>query len=213
MINIILADDHNIVRNGIKSLLSKDKELCITGEGTNGKEVLDLIKSGTPVDVILSDMNMPEMNGADLIAAVKQVSPKVKVVILSMIDHEKHITHAFQAGAKGYLLKDINPDEMIFALKHVHGGGRYVCTDIAFKMLDRVSYNQQLPDVNEVKLSGREIEVLLLIAEGLTNAEIAEKMFTSKRTVEGHRQSLIDKTGSRNTAALIKYAVQSGLIK
>jgi DNA-binding NarL/FixJ family response regulator len=213
MINIILADDHSIVRNGIKSLLGKDKELCITGESTNGREVLELISSGTPADVVLTDMNMPEMNGAELIAALKKLSPKVRVVVLSMVDHEKHITNAFNAGASGYLLKDVNPDEMVFALKHVYGGGRYMCSDIAFRLLDRASHAHQLPDVSEVNLSGREVEVLLLIAEGLTNAEIAEKMFTSKRTVEGHRQSLIDKTGSRNTAALIKYAVQSGLIK
>jgi DNA-binding NarL/FixJ family response regulator len=212
MINILLAEDHNLVRNGIKSLLDKEKELHVSGEGINGHEVLQLLTDDPTVDVILADMNMPGMSGLELIIKTKELYPHIKVIILSMLDHEKYVSQAFNAGANGYLLKNVSADELVFALKHVHIGGKYLCSELSFRLLEKLIYSAETPDLPDVEFSKREIEVLALIAEGHTNTEIADKLFTSKRTVEGHRQSLIDKTNSRNTATLIKYAIINGII-
>ncbi len=216
MINVLLAEDHNVVRNGIKSLLDKENELQVVAEATNGRQALELLEKGLHVDIILADINMPEMNGIDLIVQIKSKYPKIKVIILSMLDNEKYIVEAFKAGAGGYILKNVNADELIYALKHIHfKNERYVCHEIALRLLDKMINKPEVivsDEMIEIDLSKREIEVLMLIGEGYTNIEIADKLFTSKRTVEGHRQNLIDKTGSRNTAALIRYAILSGIM-
>jgi DNA-binding NarL/FixJ family response regulator len=211
---IILVEDHNVVRNGIRSLLEKDPALSVSGEASNGREALELLASGTQADVVLADMNMPEMNGVELIGHLNKNYPSIKVVFLSMLDHEKYIYQAFLAGASGYLIKNASANELLFALKHVSTGGKYLCSDLSFKLLDRLIYAPEAATggFEGIDLSKREIEVLQLIAEGLTNTEIADKLFTSKRTVEGHRQNLIDKTGASNTAALIRLAVLNGII-
>jgi len=215
MIKIILAEDHNIVRKGIRNLLESVDNIEVVGEALNGKEVLALIQQGAAPDMILADMNMPEMGGIELAAELKSTAPKVKTLLLTMMDHEKYVVKAFNSGALGYLLKNVSSDELIFAIKHVCKGERYICSELALRFLDRLiqvpesSYTESQTDI---EFSKRETEVLHLIAEGYTNQEIADQLFTSKRTVEGHRQSMIDKTGTRNTAALIKFALQNGII-
>jgi len=137
-------------------------------------------------------------------------------VMLSMHDNEKYISQSFMEGAVGYLLKNISAEELVFSLKHVETGKKYICAELAVNMLNKLITNgvlEQDSTFSEADFSSREIEVLHLIAEGLTNLEMAEKLFISKRTVEGHRQSLLDKTGSRNTAKLIRYAATNGLLK
>lgn len=216
MIRVLLTEDHTVVRNGIKSLLEKENGIEVAAEATNGKQALEVLEKGLHVDIILADINMPEMNGLELTTAVMQKFPKVKVIILSMLDHEKYIVEGFKAGASGYILKNVTSDELVFALKHVcKNNERYVCSELALRFLDKLIHKPEaaIPEeMAEIDLSKREVEVLTLIAEGYTNLEIADKLFTSKRTVEGHRQNLIDKTGSRNTAALIRYAIITGLI-
>lgn len=216
MLQVILAEDHNIVRNGIRMLLEADKDISIAGEAINGQEVLDMISSGIKADIVLADINMPALDGITLIRHLKQVSPDTRIVMLSMLDNEKYVSQAFQEGASGYLLKNISADELLFSLKHVHTGGKYLCSELAIKMLDKVINSSSSP-VNatnpQIEFSSREIEILHLIAEGLTNNEMSDKLFISKRTIEGHRQSLIEKTGSRNTAALIRFAVLSGIVQ
>lgn len=215
MINIILAEDHNIVRNGIKMLLESNEQIRVLGEGINGVEVLKLLASGE-VDIILADINMPEMDGIQLLREVKAKYPKIKIMMLSMHDHEKYVMEAFKNGADGYLLKNIGADELIFAVKFVHQGRRYLCAELTMALMDNVLRSKQyltgIPD-HEIDFSLRELEILQLIAEGLTNLEMSEKLFLSKRTIEGHRQSLLDKTGSKNSAALIRYGVLHGLIQ
>jgi DNA-binding NarL/FixJ family response regulator len=215
MIQVLLAEDHNIVRNGIKMLLASDKEINVAGEATNGREALDFISANDSIDVILADINMPELDGISLIKEVRAVNPDIRVVILSMHDNEKYVSQAFIEGASGYLLKSVSADEMIFSLKHVHAGGKYLCSELSMNMLGKLSQknvNSIADNVSNIEFSMREIEVLHLIADGLTNSEMSEKLFLSKRTIEGHRQSLIEKTNSKNTAALIRYAVLNGII-
>ncbi|MCX2453445.1 response regulator transcription factor [Pedobacter sp. PLR] len=216
MLQVLLAEDHNIVRNGIKMLLETDEDINVVAEAVNGVEALAYLATGKKVDIVLADINMPEVDGMMLLKAMKEMNSSTLIVMLSMHDNEKYVTQAFSAGAVGYLLKSVGAEELIFALKHVNAGGKYLCSELSMRLLEKCSQNGTrhvvYPELVH-DFSDREIEILALIAEGLTNIEISERIFISKRTVEGHRQALIDKTGSRNTAALIHYAMLNGLIQ
>lgn len=215
MIRIILAEDHNIVRDGIRNLLEKEKDLKVVGEALNGREVIDMLNNGTQADLILADINMPEMTGIEMAQHILGMGLKLKTVVLSMLDHERYVIQAFNAGISGYLLKNISADELVFALRHIHIDGRYICSELAMRLLDKLIHQPDHTHYQQetgIEFSTREIEILMLVADGLTNQEIADKLFTSKRTVEGHRQAMIEKTGTRNTAALIRYTILNGLI-
>ncbi|WP_114938612.1 response regulator transcription factor [Mucilaginibacter endophyticus] len=215
MIRIILAEDHNIVRDGIRNLLEREKDLSIVGEALNGQEVIDLLQGGTAADIILADINMPVLNGVEMAQKVRDLNFPLKIVILSMLDHERYVLQAFRAGVSGYLLKNISADELIFAIRHIHIDGRYICSELSLRFLDKLIHQpdrSQHEQQTGIEYSTREIEVLMLVADGLTNQEIADRLFTSKRTVENYRQSLIEKTETKNTASLIRYAIQHGLI-
>lgn len=212
MVKILLVEDHNIVRNGIRMLLEMDENITIVAEASNGREALSAIENGLEVDVVLTDINMPEMDGLTLIRELKSNFLHIKVVILSMHDNEKYIAAAFQEGASGYLLKSVNSDELLFTLKHIQDGFRYLCSQLTMNMVNKlVAMNDG--NTSAVDFSVREMEVLNLIAEGMTNAEMADKLFISKRTLEGHRQSMMEKTGAKNTASLIRYVVSHGVIQ
>lgn len=218
VIKIVLTEDHKIVRSGIKSLLENEEDIIIVAEASNGAELLELFASSAidPNEVLLiTDINMPGVNGIDMIPGLLQTYPNLKSIVLSMLSNEKYVLKAFKAGANGYMLKNVGSEELLFGIRHImNNGERYLCTELAMELLDRqlgrsYVFTDELP---EVDLSKREMEILSLIAEGFTNQEIADKIFTSKRTVEGHRQNLIDKTQSRNSAALIRYAVLRGIV-
>jgi len=158
---------------------------------------------------------MPDLDGIGLIKLLKVRNPNIKVIVLSMIDNEKYVAQAFSEGSYGYLLKNVTEEELMFALKTVSNDLKYLCTELTQKLLDKlvVSISTQSEQINyHVDLTMREIEVLHLLAEGYTNQEMADKLFLSKRTIEGHRQMLIDKTKSKNTAALIRFAVANGYL-
>lgn len=196
-------------------LLESQGEITVVAEANNGIEVLNYFKDGGQADVVITDINMPEMDGITLITELKTISPDTRIIMLSMLDNEKYIAQAFIEGARGYLLKNISEEELNFALRYVSGGGRYLCAELAEKLLDKLTSNplQQANAAGQnIDFSLREMEVLHLIAEGYTNTEMADKLFLSKRTIEGHRQALIDKTGAKNTAALIRFAVVNGFI-
>lgn len=159
---------------------------------------------------------MPGMSGIEMIEQLKETVPHIRIIVLSMLDNEKFIIKAFRAGASAYLLKNAAGEELVFAVHHVYGGGEYVCAEVSMRLLRRLV---KIPDLmsddlpSDLQLSERDLEVLHLIAEGHTNQEMADKLFTSKRTVEGYRQQLMNKTGTRNTAALINFAFTHNLIK
>jgi len=215
MLHILLAEDHTIIRTGVKMLLELDPNIKIAAEAKNGTDALNLIANGVHVDIVIADINMPELGGIGLTKALSQNYPKIKVVILSMHDNEKYVFEAFSEGAYGYLLKNISADELVFALKYIGNGHKYQCAELSMNMLNKVMYNGYpiaAKSASVIDFSAREIEVLHLIAEGLTNSEIADRLFVSKRTIEGHRQSLLEKTATRNTAALIRYAILNGVV-
>jgi len=213
LIKVILAEDHNVVRSGIRVILEQEPDIQVIFEAENGQHVLDFLENGEKPDLILTDLNMPVLDGLGLIRALGKEHP---VLVLSMLDHEQYVIDAIDAGARGYLLKNVGKKEMLFAIRLAADGGTYICAEMSMKILKLLAeLKDMLPSSGGpvLQLSERENEVLHFIAEGYTNKEMAAKLFTSRRTIEGHRQSLMDKTGSKNTATLIKFAVKNGLVK
>jgi two-component system response regulator NreC len=212
-VRIILVDDHAVVLEGLKLFLQHDKELQVVSAVAGGEEVLDLLANGLTADVILADIDMPGISGTELTRRIREMKNPAKIIMLTMHDDEKHVVEAFKAGANGYIYKNADVEEIIFALKRIGDAGYYICQALA-----KISINKLLNDdkpvspANMADYSQRELEILALIANGYTNQEIADRLFTSRRTVEGHRLSLINKTGVRNTAALVKYAIEHGMI-
>ncbi|SNC59797.1 two component transcriptional regulator, LuxR family [Hymenobacter gelipurpurascens] len=215
MIRIILVDDHTIIRDGVRALLSDQEGIEVVGGAGNGQELLDLL-AHTPADVVLMDINMPVMDGVEATQQLQAQFPQVRVLALSMLDHEEYVNRMFEAGALGYVLKNAGKMEIVYAIRTVALGKQFLCAELGVKFLSRLMQAPALDTTISPKktdsLSKRETEVLQLIAEGLTNAEIADKLFTSKRTIETHRQNIIEKTQAKNTAALISYAVRQGLL-
>ncbi|AMR33502.1 DNA-binding response regulator [Mucilaginibacter sp. PAMC 26640] len=215
MINILIADDHNVIRSGIKALLDKEPTYNVVAEAVDGLSVLELLDSGIKADILLTDISMPGMDGLELVGNLQANYPQIKSIVLSAHDNEQYVAQAFRAGAAGYLLKSISADELIFAIKHVAKNNQYVASQLSTKILNRmltVSDRTERVSPHGLEFSEKEVEVLELIAQGYTNQQIADKIFTGKRTVEGYRQGLIDKTGARNTAALVRFAVVNGII-
>ncbi|MBS1524887.1 MAG: response regulator transcription factor [Bacteroidetes bacterium] len=213
MIKILLTEDHQIVRTGIRNVLETSGQFKVVGEASNGKETLRLLREGTFPDIILADLNMPEMSGIELAENVKktQGNRDVKLVMLTMLDNENYVFEAFRMGASGYLLKNISTDEMLFALKHIAENNQYISSNLAVRIMKQAENRSGTEDIS-IDFSKRETEVLALIAAGYTNKEIADKLFTSRRTVEGHRQTMINKANVRNSAELIRFAVKHSLI-
>jgi len=217
-VKILLVEDHMVVRNGIKLLLESQGEFKVIGEASCGTEALSQLADGVVPDIVLTDVSMELMDGMELLKNIRQKYPFVKVVILSMLSQICYVVEGFKNGLSGYLLKNIDYNELLFGLKHVAEGGRYISEEISIALLEQVSSDRLYNDdganiILELDLNERELEVLELIADGFTNLEIADKIFLSKRTVEGYRQNLLDKTKVKNTAELVKYAFQHGLLK
>jgi len=212
-IKVLLVDDHAIVRNGIIALLEEFPEIEIVGQVSNGSEAIDYLKSNEEPKIIITDLKMPVMGGLDLIRNVKASFQHINVIVLSGIDELKEILMCFELGASAYLAKNVSVYEIVFAINQAAIGYQHLSTGIGLKLLSENSSNKNFStELSNLNISKREVEILYFIADGYTNSEIAEKLFTSKRTIEGYRQNLLDKTGKKNTAALINYVVRSGII-
>jgi DNA-binding NarL/FixJ family response regulator len=212
LVSIFIVEDHNIVRDGIKSIIEKDPLFKVVGEAKSDEEAIKKLSQDVKAEIVLTGLNHTESSNINFIEQLKANSCDSKVILLSLTEDGKYINKAFSLGARGYLLKTVSQDEMIFAIRHIAAGERYICAELSLKLLDQLNKNVQSIKL-EVELSKRELEVLALIAEGMTNNEIANKLFTSRRTIEGHRQNLLDKTNTRNTAALIRFSVKNGLVQ
>lgn len=212
-IKVLLVEDHEIVRQGLKALLSSDPDIAVIDEAANGAEAVYKLKTLQP-DLVVMDMNMPVMNGLECTKLVKNLYPKLKVLVLSMHDHENYLSDMIEAGAWGYMLKNSSKEELVFAIKKIAGGGIYVAPEFTLNLLARHKSSNTLQAENiNIDLTEREIDVLKLIADGHTNTQISNKLFTSVRTIETRRKKLLEKTGTSNTATLIRFSVQHGLIK
>ena len=212
-IKIAIADDYKIFREGLKVGFSADENLEVIMEADNGEELLKALETMTP-DVIIMDLKMPIMDGMEATKAVRKKYPAIKVLVVTMYDDDKFIIHLMENGANGYLLKNTEPDEIRKSIYAVHENGYYF-NDVVNKALLKklVLKNNLKPSFNQnVELTEREMEVLKLICEEKTAAEIAKDIFLSPRSVEGIRQRLIEKIGVRNTAGLVMFAVKNSMV-
>ncbi|MBC7922340.1 MAG: response regulator transcription factor [Ferruginibacter sp.] len=214
-IRVILVDDHQILREGIEYMLKDEPSLQLVGQATNGQELIQLLPH-TPVDVVLMDLHMPEMDGFETAQYMKANFPAVRILVLSMMNSEKLAARLLDEGVLGYVLKTIGREELVYAIRKVASGQVYIGTDITMRLFKKASpkaFRMEIePGELSVDLSKREVEVLELISEGYSNHEIAEKLCVSKRTIDSHRQNLIEKTRTKNTASLIRYAIGKGII-
>lgn len=205
-ITIVIADDHEIVRAGLKRLLLLEKTFKILDDAANGKDAVEIAEYHKP-HVVLLDIMMPLLNGIDAVPLIKKLSRDSMVVMLTAFEDSMHLEKALSAGADGYLSKDIAAKDLIDAVKKVVMGERVFSKSI-IALLDK-KYNQNLTNPEPVSITKREQEVLNFVAEGLTSSEIAEKMSVSIRTIESHRYNLMQKLECANTAGLVKYALMN----
>jgi len=213
-IRIAVVDDHSLFRKGLISILQQVADFEVVMEATNGQEFIDKLPS-TQVDVVLMDIQMPQLDGTKATEIIRQKFPEVKVIILSMHDEDKYILHLMEIGANGYLLKDNDPEEVEKAIRKVIETDIYFSDFVSKVMMRKITRKtQQDKKIFNYKtdLSDREIEVLKLICEGLTTAETGDRLALSPRTVEGHRLRMIEKLGVKNTAGLVAFAIKNQLI-
>ncbi len=213
-IRVLIADDHAVVRAGIRLLLETQPDMEVVGEAQNGRESLDQAQKLKP-DVVLMDITMPDMGGVEATKAIKEAYPHVQVLALTMHEDTPYFFRMLQAGASGYVLKGADPSELLSAIRAVSQNKAYIFPSLVRKLLD--DYLERL-EVGEEKdsyarLTAREREVLKLIGEGYTGREIAERLFLSINTVERHRTNIMDKLGMHNKGQLIRFAIRKGLVK
>jgi len=212
-IRYIIADDHKIFREGLKMVLEDDEQIKLTGEASNGLELMELLQQKKP-DIILLDIKMPGMDGFEATRNIRLKYPKIKILILTMYDEPHFILHMVQAGANGYLLKNAEADEIKVAIRAVYESGNYFNDMVSKTMLRTIARTDKtgMEFKSNIQLSEKEVRMLQLICQELTTAEIADELSISSRTAEGLRASLLDKIGVRNTAGLVLYAIKTGLV-
>ena len=212
-IQIIIVDDHKIVRDGIFSLLIGQSGIEIAGEAGSGPEALALLKT-KQADVMIVDVSMPGMTGIELTKIITKDYPGTRVLILSANDDRFTLTSALKAGALAYLSKDASRDELISAIRMVAEGKHYLGSQMHRAVFESLASNKEIPDNDSGQaLSDREKEIVKLFAEGNSYKEIAEKLHISARTVESHKKNILEKLHLENTIDLVKYAIQEGLIR
>jgi two-component system response regulator NreC len=212
-VRIVIAEDHTILREGLKSLLSSNPGFEIVGEAGDGREAIRCAEKLKP-DLILTDLSMPRMNGMEAIKEIKRESPATKVLVLTVHRAEEYILATFKAGADGYVLKDSTHSELVTAVKKVLNGRHYISPEISEKVIDGYLEGKKTlkPRTSWETLTQREREILKLIAEGYKNKEIADDLCISVKTVEKHRANLMEKLDLHNVQALTAFAIEKGVV-
>lgn len=215
-IKLALVDDHNLFRRGIASILGQVADFELVLEASNGQEFIEKIPRKMP-DVVLLDLQMPVLDGTATADYLREHYPLIKIIVLTMHDEDRMVLHLLEKGVSGYLLKDSDPDEVEKAVRKVMDEGVYlnefVSRAMLRKMTNKTTVVKQSPLYNsKILLSEREKEVLKLICEGMSTAEISDRIFLSPRTVEGHRLRILEKTGTKNTAGMVAYAFKNDLV-
>ena len=208
-IRIIIADDHGVVAEGPKHVVEAQSDMQVVSLAVDGREAVHQARDLQP-DVVLMDLSMPELNGADATRAILERDPKCRVIVLSMYAEREYVRRALKAGAAGYVVKRSAAKEVVDAIRAVHAGQRYLSPRVADVVID--DYAGDAPDDLLAKLSQREREVLQLLAEGHTGAQIAERLSLSQKTVETYRARLVEKLGIRDVAGLVRFAIQRGIV-
>jgi DNA-binding NarL/FixJ family response regulator len=202
-INIMIVDDHPVVRQGLHAMFSSEPDIHVQGMAASAREAMYLVEREQP-DVVLMDLRMPEMEGIEAITALRHISPNIKILVLTNYGSDEYIVRATQAGAMGYLLKNTPQEEIVNAVRVVYGNERYVSKDIAKRLFEAVGRKE---------LSPRELEVLVLVARGCTNKEVAQKLFISDKTVRNHVTSCLLKLEAKDRTEAVTRAIERGLIR
>lgn len=212
-IRVLLAEDHTIVRKGLRALLEGVASIEVVGEAADGREALAQVEQ-SPADVVLMDLTMPGLSGLEATRQIKERFPQIRVLVLTMHADEEYIFQVLRAGASGYLVKQAAPEELVAAIHAVYQGASFLSPTISKRVIDEYVRRAEEGVVTDPydKLTPREREVLQLIAEGHSNREIAEQLTISIKTVESHRAHLMEKLDLHNTAELTRYAIRKGLI-
>ncbi len=214
MINVLLADDHTMFVDGIDSILKTESDIKVVGKVYNGPEVVEFVKANK-VDLILLDVNLPGMNGIEVCKALKEFDNDTKILAISMFNEESFVTEILNNGAEGYILKNTGREELLLALRTVVSGKSYFSDDVTQTIMKGLMKQRRASKQREgffPKISRREKEVLRLIIQEHTTQEIANKLFISLKTVESHRSSLLNKVNARNTAGLVRIAIENKLL-
>lgn len=210
-LKIFIVDDHEFFRNGLKMVVNRLKYAKVIGEAADGKEFLELLAKEEP-DIVLIDIQMPHMNGIEATRLALEEFPDLKVVALTMFDDEEYVQSMIDAGAKGFLLKNITKDVLDQALQAIQSGKNYYSPEL-FDFFTKKVVSEPRPEDEEVQLTRREKEILQLICDGLSNKEIADKLFISERTVVGHKSNLLAKTNCKSSVGLLSYAIRNKLVE
>ena len=217
MIRIALVDDHSLFRSGMKMLLASCPDFEVVVDAGSGEEFLEMLDTSAP-DVVFMDYSMPGMNGAEATVKALERNPDLKIITLSMFGDNAYYSHMMAVGAKGFLLKDSGFDEVVAAVHTVNDGGEY----FSASLLEALSHSMRSVHIGDTvadeivdadRLSEREIEILVAICQGLSTQEIADKLYISKRTVDKHRANILEKSGCKNTASLVVYAIRHRLVE
>ena len=209
-IKVVLTDDHHLIREGIKMMLSKVNNIKIVGEANSGRAAIELVEENPGgIDLILMDINMPGINGIEATKIISEKYPIIKILAFTMHAEETYITKMIKAGASGYVLKSSSKEELVEAIEKVTLGNKYYCNKVSVTMINSIVTDKK---INETELSERELEVLHHIAQGATSKEAAKKLFISNRTVEAHRRNILSKLNIKSTAEMIAYAIKNNLI-
>jgi DNA-binding NarL/FixJ family response regulator len=211
---ILIADDHAMVRDGVKNLIQQNKDLTVIGEARSGNETLELFDKLKP-DLLIMDISMPDMNGMEVSRTILAKNPDANIVILSMYDDEDYISRCLEYGVKGYVVKNESGSELDYAIKSVLQGKNYFsrqAQDVIFKKYSQ-NVTRKKPREEEISLTKREVEIVRLIADGLTSQQMADRLFISPRTVETHRANLMKKMNVKNAIELVKKAQQLDLLQ
>lgn len=214
MITVFIIEDHKIVSEGLSAIISSETDIRVLGNARCGADACNALETDPLPDVILLDLHLRDAMGIDLAKELLSKHPSLNIIILTMESQLSFLLHAIRAGVKGYLLKDSDNEELIYAIRQVSKGRPHIYSSFVpglMRLLGGIekerTYNKM-----DIHFSKRELEILQLIMDGYTNQEIADKLFTSKRTVEGHRQALINRTGVKNTAELVKFAMENHVL-
>lgn len=208
-IRVLLVDDHHIVRKGIRSSLQEHPEISVVGEASNGKIAVEKASELSP-DIILMDINMPEMSGSKATKIIQDRFPKIKIIALTVHDNQEYVKEILDSGAQGYLLKNTTPEQLVLAVKSVAEGGAFFSPSVSRLMLEH--YKTEAKGSKKSAITPREKQVLAMLVDGNSNKEMAAHFNLGVRTIETHRAQLLKKTGARNSIELCRLAIEQKLI-
>ena len=209
MLKVLIADDHPVVREGLKQIVTETQDMVVAGEANNGQEVLNKIREGD-YDVIVLDITMPGRNGMDVLRQLRSERPRLPVLILSIHSEEQYALRALRAGASGYLTKESAPDELVVAIRKVSWGGKYISSSLAEKLAFKLEVGRE--QAPHETLSDREYQVMCRIASGKTVMEIAQELSLSEKTISTYRSRSLEKMKMKNHAELTYYAIKNQLV-